>query len=269
MKRLVFSLILLMSSYGFAQVYPQLGARANSLGGAVLGQDDIWSVYNNPGAFGLMDKSGVGVSYENRFLLKEMSTQSLVFGYHTEKAGNFGLHFQQYGFNLYREMQGGLSYGMKFYDNFSGGISINYHRIALGDVYGSKNTVSAALGLMYSLNKQVTFGMRVLNINRAKLSAYQDERLPTTFSLGVLYNFSENAFWSIEAEKDLVHPINIRSGIEIRPHEILAIRLGMNSYPFQASFGFGLKFSNFQLDLASMWHVQLGLSPSAGIHYCF
>lgn len=269
MKRFFLFLMLFVGGYSQAQVYPQLGARANALGGAVLGLNDIWSVYNNPGAFGSLEKSAVGVSYENRFLLKEMSTQSLVFGYHTEKAGNFGIHFQQYGFNLYREMQGGISYGMKFYDNFSGGVSINYHRIALGENYGSKNTVSAALGLMYSLNKQLTFGMRVLNINRAKLADFQDERLPTTFSLGVLYSFSEKAFWSVEAEKDLIHPINIRSGIEVRPHEIFAIRLGMNSYPFQANLGFGLKFKGFQLDLASMWHVQLGLSPSAGILYQF
>ena len=97
MKILTLTLFLLFSSFIYAQVYPQLGARANGLGGAVLAQNDVWSVYNNPGAFGQIEKSGVGVSYENRFLLKEMSTQSLVFGYHTEKAGNFGFHFQQYG----------------------------------------------------------------------------------------------------------------------------------------------------------------------------
>jgi long-subunit fatty acid transport protein len=269
MKKIVVIALLIFSVSVKAQVYPQLGARANGLAGAVLGQNDIWSVYNNPGAFGALEKSGVGVSYENRFLLKEMSTQSLVFGYHTENAGNFGIHFQQYGFNLYREIQGGISYGMKFYDNFSGGISLNYHRIALGENYGNKNTFSAALGLMYDMNDQLTFGMRVLNINRARLTDVEDERLPTTFSLGVLYNFSEKAFWSLEAEKDLIHPLNIRSGIEVRPHEVFAVRLGMTTYPFQASFGFGLKFKNFHLDMASLWHTQLGLSPSAGLHYEF
>jgi hypothetical protein len=267
-KKIIF-ILLFSTSFVHAQVYPQIGARANGLGGAALLLDDVWSVYNNPGALGALEKSAVGVSYENRFLLKEMSSQSLAFGYHTENAGNFGIHFQQYGFNLYREMQGGISYGMEFVEDFSGGISLNYHRIALGDVYGAKNSVSASLGLMYSMNDELSFGMRVLNVNRARLSSVEDERLPTTFSLGAIYNFSEKAFWSLEAEKDLINPLNIRSGIEVRPHEILALRLGMNSYPFQASFGFGLKFSNFHLDMATQWHVQLGLSPSAGIHYEF
>ncbi|OIQ35931.1 MAG: hypothetical protein BM555_03730 [Crocinitomix sp. MedPE-SWsnd] len=269
MKKLLLILLFSISLNSFGQVYSQIGARSNALGNATLSLNDVWSVYNNPGAFGSLEHTAVGVSYENRFLIKEMSTQSLAFGYHTENAGNFGVHFQQYGFNFYREMQGGITYGMKFYDNFSGGVSINYHRIALGETYGVKNSVSAALGLFYEMNDLLSFSMRVNNLNRAKLAADQDERLPTTFGLGLIYSFSEKAFWTVEAEKDLVHPLNIKSGIEVQPHEIFAIRLGVNSYPFQASFGFGLKFGDFHLDMASMWHAQLGLSPSAGIHYEF
>lgn len=269
MKKCCIFILLFLSFSTTAQVYTQIGARSNALGNASMSITDIWSAYNNPGAFGNLTKSAVGASYENRFLLSELSTQSFVAGFHTKKSGNFGMYFQQYGFNLYREMQGGISYGMKFYDNFSGGITLNYHRIALGENYGTKNTFSAGLGLLYSLNKMLSFSMRVNNLNRAKLAPAEDERLPTTLSLGVMYTFSEKAFWTIEAEKDLVHPINIKSGIEVKAHEIFDIRLGMNSYPFQASFGFGLKLSNFYLDMASMWHSQLGLSPSAGLHYRF
>jgi hypothetical protein len=166
-------------------------------------------------------------------------------------------------------MQGGFTYGMKFFDNFSGGLSLNFHRIALGENYGSKNTLSGALGLYYSMNKSLKFSMRVLNLNRAKLADDQDERLPTTFSLGAIYQFSDKAFWSLDAEKDLVHPLNVKSGLEIQAHEIFAIRFGMNTYPFQGSVGFGLKFSQFHIDMATMWHTQLGLSPSAGIHFDF
>ena len=269
MKKIFLLIALSLAAISYGQVYPQLGARANALGGASLSLVDVWSVYNNPGSFGLLEKTAVGVSYENRFLLKELSTQSLTFGYHTKDAGNFGLHFQQYGFNLYREIQGGFTYGMKFYDNFSGGVSINYHRIVLGENYASKNSISAALGMCYKLNDELNFSMRILNINRAKLLVSEDERLPTTFCLGAVYNFSKTALWTLEAEKGLVHPMNIKSGLEIQAHEIFAVRLGVNSYPLQASAGFGLNLSHFHFDMATMWHAQLGLSPSLGIHYEF
>ncbi|UKN01419.1 hypothetical protein K6119_16970 [Paracrocinitomix mangrovi] len=269
MMRITLIFFIFLSHLSSAQVYPQIGARSNGLGGASLTLDDVWSVYNNPGAFGYLDKSGIGASYENRFLLAQLSTQSMVFGYHTEKAGNFGIHFQHYGFDMYREMQGGLSYGMKFFDNFSAGVSLNFHRIALGDIYGSKNSFSAGLGLMYDLNEQFRFGMRVLNLNRARLAVDYDERLPTTFSLGARYAFSKKAFWTLDVEKDLIHKLNVRSGIEIQAHDIFAVRIGMNTYPFQASVGFGLKFKSLYIDMATNWHTQLGISPAGSLHFCF
>src|SRR5687768_7729024 len=134
----------------FSQVHPQMGARSNALGNSGLCLEDVWSVYNNPGAFALLKKTSLGVAAENRFLMKELSSQSLAFGFHTEKSGNFGFQFQQYGYNLYREMNGGLVYGMKLFDNFSAGVSLNYHGIFLAENYGSKSTVSAGVGLLYS-----------------------------------------------------------------------------------------------------------------------
>jgi hypothetical protein len=252
-----------------SQVHPQLGARSNALGNSSLCLDDVWSVYNNPGAFGLLKKTSLGVAAENRFLMKELSSQSIAFGFHREKSGNFGIQFQQYGYNLYREMNGGLVYGMKLFDNFSAGVSLNYHGIFLAENYGSKHTVSAGLGLLYSATKNLKVGMRVQNITRTRLLNLNDERLPTNFGLGFLYQISKKALWSVEAEKDLIHPINFKSGLEIQAHEIFAVRLGVNSYPFTTSFGFGLKLKNFHFDAAAQWHTTLGISPSFGLHYSF
>lgn len=252
-----------------SQVHPQMGARSNALGNASLSLDDVWSVYNNPGAFGMLKKTSIGIAAENRFLLKELSSQSLAFGFHTEKNGNFGIHFQQYGYNLYREMNGGFTYGMKLFDNFSAGVQVNYHGIFLAENYGSKSTVSAGLGLLYSASKNLTIGMRIQNVSRTRLADFNDERLPTNFGLGLLYQISKKALWTLEAEKDLIHPINIKSGLEIQAHEIFAVRLGVNSYPFLTSFGFGLKLKKFNFDAAAQWHTALGLSPSFGLHYNF
>ena len=269
MRYLVFILFFSASLKGLSQVHPQLGARSNALANTGLCFDDVWSVYNNPGAFGMMKKTSLGVAAENRFLLKELSSQSMAVGFHTQKSGNIGFQFQQYGYNLYREMNGGLVYGMKLFDNFSAGVSINYHGIFLAENYGSKNTVSAGLGLMYSATKNLKIGMRVQNLSRTKLADFNDERLPTYFGLGFLYQISKKALWTVEAEKDLIHPINIKSGLEIQAHEIFTVRLGANSYPFMTSFGFGLKLKNFYVDAAAQWHTTLGLSPSFGLHYSF
>jgi len=269
MKKLFLISIIWLSHQAVAQVYPQIGARSNGLANTSLCLNDVWSIYNNPGAFGSLQKTELGFSYENRFLLKQLSSQSLAFGYHTKNSGNFGIHFQQYGFNLYREMNGGFTYGMLLLDNFSAGISMNYHGIFLAENYGSKNTVSAALGILYSLNDNFKIGMRVQNISRTRLADFNDERLPTNFSLGFLYQISKKTFVTLEAEKDLIHPINFKGGLEIKPHEILTLRVGVNSYPFQSAFGLSLKLKNFSFDFAAKWHTTLGMSPSGGLVYTF
>jgi len=269
MKKLLYISFILIAQQLDAQVNPQIGARSNGLANSSLCLNDVWSVYNNPGAFGALEKTELGASYENRFLLKQLSSQSLAFGYHTENSGNFGVHFQQYGFNLYREMNGGFTYGMKLFDNFSAGVSINYHGIFLAENYGSRNTFSAAMGLLYSLNTNLKIGMRVQNISRTRLAEFNDERLPTNFSLGFLYQISKKALLTFEAEKDLIHAINFKGGLEIKAHEILTLRVGVNSYPFQSAFGLSLKLKKFQFDLATQWHTALGISPSGGLKYTF
>lgn len=252
-----------------SQVYPQIGARSSAIGGTGLTLNDVWSVYNNPGAFGALEKTTVGAAYTNRFLLKELSTQALAVGYHTARSGNFGLQFQQYGFSLYREMQGGFTYGRQLYKGFYGGVGVQFHRIQLAENYGSKNTASASLGLMYAHNDNLEFAARVQNLSRSTLAEYEDERLPTTFDIGMLYRFSEKVFWTLEAEKTVIHPVNVKSGLEIHPHEVLYLRLGVNSYPFQSAFGVGLSLGNLQFDLATNWHSTLGISPTGGLTYRF
>ena len=98
---------------------------------------------------------------------------------------------------------------------------------------------------------------------------FDDERLPTNFTLGMRYHFSDKAFWTVDVEKDIVNKVNFKSGIEIKAHDILSLRFGFNTFPFQSAFGLSLKLKNFQLDIASMYHNQLGLSPSGALVYNF
>lgn len=269
MKR-IFVLIACLTTVSLnAQIYPQVGARSISMGGVGLTLNDVYSVYNNPGALGALDKTSIGLNYENRFLVKEISSQAIVYAHKGKKNGNFGVQIQQTGFSLYREIQAGVVYGVKLSDKFYGGVGLNYHRIQLGENYGTRNTASGNLGVYYEANKSLRFGVRVQNISRTKLAELEDERLPTRFGLGLTYLFSKKISWSLEAEKTIINPINVKTGLEIHPHDIVYIRLGINSFPFQSAFGFGLVLDKFQFDMSANWHSTLGMSPSAGLKFSF
>jgi len=268
MRKILILVFALSPMFIFAQVPYQIGARANGLANSTLTLSDVWAVKNNIGAIGELDKTEIGLGYQNKYFLKEFSNQSLVVNY-AYKKGSFGFYFQQAGFNLYREITSGIGYGMKLSRNFSAGLSLNYHRVSFGDIYGAKSSISASAGLKYRLNKSVEFGANVSNLNRTQITEVEDERFPTVFGLGMRYVFSEKAFWSFELEKDIIHPLNLKSGLEIKAHEALVLRIGVNSYPFQTAFGVGIKLKKWRLDLAANWHSSLGINPSAGLVYQF
>src|SRR5690606_15622601 len=102
MRALQFIFCMSLSVLTQAQILPQIGARSIGLGSTGLTQNDIYAMQNNPGAFGALDQSQIAITYQNRFLIPELSNQSLVAGWHTKSIGNFGLSVQHYGFNLYR-----------------------------------------------------------------------------------------------------------------------------------------------------------------------
>ena len=64
MKKLFLISILWLSHQAIAQVYPQIGARSNGLANSSLCLTDVWSIYNNPGAFGSLQKTELGKEVE-------------------------------------------------------------------------------------------------------------------------------------------------------------------------------------------------------------
>lgn len=267
-KPLLIGLLLLISCSLSAQITTQIGARQNALGNASANLNNIWAVKNNPGAFAFMQQSAVSLVYQNRFLVNEMATQSAVYGHHTDK-GNVGLYIQHTGFNLFRTMQVGGTYAMALSPRLGLGMTFNYQQTRFGDIYGVKHHFMGNIGVNYKLNNNVSIGATVQNINRSRVSDFQNERLPTAFILGMMYQISDKVLWLIDAEKEITSPLNIKSGLELTAHENFIVRLGVNTYPFQSSFGFGLHIKKLQIDLAAIWHAQIGLTPSMGIVYQF
>ncbi|MFK8037596.1 MAG: hypothetical protein AB8B74_04850 [Crocinitomicaceae bacterium] len=268
LKGFVTGIFLLCFGLINAQISTYIGVKPNALGNAAVNLNGVWSLKNNPGVFGFMEKSQVSVVYQNRFILSELSTQSLAFGYHTN-LGNLGLFFHQSGFELYRAVQIGGAYGLKLSPKLGMGVNFSYQQTRFGDIYGGKHHFIAGLGVQYKLSQSLFIGAGLQNINRSKLSDFQNERLPTIFSMGVLYKISPKVVWVLDLEKEITEKLNVKSGLAIKSHHNFEVRLGVNSYPFQSSFGFGVYIKELVIDFAAIWHASIGLTPSLGILYKF
>ncbi len=266
-KKLIIALFLFTFSlaYSGGENFP-IGARTTAMGNTGLCLSDIWSVNINQAGLAKIKSITAGVSYESRFTQKELGIQAFGLAIPV-KNGAFGLNYTGFGGKLYRDSKIGLSYGMKFSDKISGGLSINYHNLSIANNYGTKSSLTFELGIIANVIENLQLGFHLFNPSQAKLNDYQDEIIPTVVKLGLRYDFSKKVYVNAEVEKDIdLKPI-YKIGVEYHPIDILYIRTGISSNPSLPAIGFGVDVKNFRFDFSSSFHPVLGATPAFGIVY--
>lgn len=177
-----------------------MGSRSHALGNASVAIDDIWAYHHNPANLVSVKKLGFGLSYENRFLLKELQSQGFVVALPL-KAGVISFGLQSFGFKNFRTNRLGLGYSMKLAEFLSCGIQLNYHQVRLTDAYGRKDALTAELGLRANITDNWKVAFSVFNLTRTKISEFGEDRLSTLMRLGTQYTFSEKVMLVAELEK--------------------------------------------------------------------
>ena len=253
--------------FSFGQGWLPMGSRSHALGNASVAIDDIWAYHHNPANLVSVKKLGLGLSYENRFLLKELQSQGFVVALPL-KAGVISFGLQSFGFKNFRTNRLGLGYSMKLAEFLSCGVQLNYHQVRLTDAYGRKDALTAELGLRANITDNWKVAFSVFNLTRTKISEFGEDRLSTLMRLGTQYTFSEKVMLVAELEKNIEFPVRFKTGIEYSPIRKLFLRGGFATQPIEISAGLGYRFKEqFQLDLGSAYHQILGWSPNFSFTY--
>ena len=271
MKKLITICLLLLfvTQRGFsAGERTPVGGKSFALGGTSVASVDFWSLCNNQAGIAWLKGVSAGFGFENHFLLQELMHEQLGVALPLE-VGTFGLIVSRFGDNQYNELKAGLSFARKFGKKFSAGVQLDYLRMQIADDYGNKNLLSCEIGLMYLADRHLTLGLHLVNPVPVKITTYPLEQLPSTICFGISYQFSDEFITNLEAEKDLDHPLIIRAGAEYHFARPAYARIGISTSPMSFTFGFGLEFGKFKLDMASGYHQALGFSPSGSVIYSF
>ncbi len=244
------------------------GGRSAGMGASSAAVSDFWSVTNNQAGMAFYDRSSAGIYYENRFLIRELGSQTGALTLKT-KYGMLGASVGYSGDANYSTTKAGLGYALKIGNRFAAGIQLDYIGTALGEEYGKRSNVTFEAGIMVKLSEQLTFGAHTFNPLHVKISEYNDERIPTTMNAGFGYTISDKLLITAEAFKNSEFPMELRTGAEFRLSQIAYARVGLSTNPSLYTFGFGLEMKKLHIDLSSSIHPQLGYSPQASIQYIF
>lgn len=266
MKKLyLFIVNFLFVLFGFSQGWQPMGSRSMSLSNATVTLEDVWAYHHNPAALSNLKKIEFGVSYENRFLMKELQSQGLVVAIPL-KSGVISIGSQSFGYNQFRTYRNGLGYSMKLAEFLSVGVQLNHHFVRINSNYGNHQTVTAELGALAKINEKWSVAFSIFNITRNRISEFAEDRYSTLMRLGTKFSISEKVLVLAEAEKNIEHSIRFKTGIEYLPLDNFYVRGGFATAPIEFSFGLGYVFSKkYKLDLGSAYHQILGWSP----HFSF
>lgn len=264
MKQLLLLIFLATSGMTFSQGWTPMGARSMAMANASSTLNDVWGYHHNPGALGDVNELTAGLSYENRFLLKELQSQGFAVAVPL-KVGVISVGGQLYGSQQFRTYKAGLGYSMKLSDKFFAGVQLNYLGLRLPENYGSANTMTGEVGIYAKITDDWKIGASVYNLGRAKLSEFADDRFSTIMRFGTSYTFSEKVLIALDFEKSLDYDVRIKTGVEYEVVKNFKLRGGFATAPIELSAGIGYEWKHFQLSVGSSYHQILGWSPNFAI----
>ena len=262
--------LLIAPNYGvIAGDFHSIGSRSIGMGRSSVAISDFWSSMNNQAGIALFDKPAVGIFYENKFFLNELSTKSIA-GIIPVNFGVFAINYTHFGYTQYSEQKIGLAYARSFSKYFRIGLQLDYLITTLGNNYGSTGNITFELGIQSDLSENFTLGAWVYNPIMTQLSDYDNEKIPATFKFGLLWNTSKSFLTTIEAEKTTsIAPIIIRGGLEYNIHDNYFFRSGFSTYQEIFSFGLGFKIKHIKFDLSTIMHESLGFSLQGSMIFKF
>jgi len=251
-----------------ADNYP-VGARSAGVANASVTFSDVWSAFQNQAGLAQVKDISAGVYFENKFLLPDLSLKGFALAVPVEKAGTFAVSATMFGGSLYNEKKAGIAFAKKLGGKFSAGVQVDYLSTYIAEDYGTRSSFAVEAGVLAEPVANLKIAAHIFNPNKAKLAEYTDERIPVIMRFGASYKFSEKVLLCAEEEKDIDLPEIFKAGLEYHVVDALYLRGGIATNPSLSTFGFGLKFDKFILDIASSWHQQLGFTPQFSLEYQF
>lgn len=211
------------------------------------------AAYSQP--VGTVNGIGFGVYYLNSGTMKRTDESG-------RELGTFGVSYADLNLSGAMRVGDGLAIG-----------------VGLQALYGSIDTFFAMglagnVGAIYELPVEgLTAGLAARNLG-LQLKAFQDslDPLPLDFSLGLGYQPNPALRIALDARKPIDNRINVRAGVEGWVADILALRIGYDSYGPDlrsgggtdilagVTTGLGFRWQGYELDYCFIPMVELGVA---------
>ena len=235
------------------------GSRGKATGNCSVSLGDFWSIQNNPAGMANYPFISGGFSYENRFLLKELSFYNMA-AIMPLKIGTFGLSYSRFGFENYNENKIGVAYARAFGPHLKIGLKLDYLIFKFSKNYSKRRNATFELGLQSDIIDNLCVGVYIFNPINVKMKTLHNQRVPVVFRFGFSYKITNDFLAVSEVEYDSDKKMNYRIGLEYNTLKDFYIRVGVYTNPATACFGVGYTLHKFVIDVSASMNQFTGIS---------
>lgn len=265
-----FSFFIFLTGIGIsvsAQDIYQYNARSLGISASCLTISDTWSGVHNPAGLGIYPFFDIALNYSNQFMVPELSTQSIIISIPTS-FGNISPSFSYYGGKLYSESHMMMAYGKMLWKWLSLGINFGYHSQRTDHTSVKESALTCQIGIIFIPANTVRIGIQILNPTRSAYGRIRGEELDSDFQTGISFSNGNSYCIALQINYPEFEKLTYSLGVECFIADYLTLRTGLK-YPeiLSFSFGIGLKFQRFSIDLGFEQHSILGLSSACTLAF--
>lgn len=262
-QALILGAVLVSHAFAAFELMPG-GPRTAALGGAAVAlSDNPWAGAVNPAMISAVKKPVISLGFSpSPFGLRELSGAAVAY-VDPLPLGSISVQLAKFGFELYREMIGGFSYGRTITDNVMVGATLRVYVLSIAG-YGSDWTIGADIGGAVDVSGEIRVAFALHNISAPAIGV-EHELLPQSISMGMSFAPLRELVVVAELEKDLRYQPEFHLGVEYALGEYVVLRGGMIPEPAFFSAGFGMNYGPLRLDYGISHHVLLGMMHLFGV----
>lgn len=242
-----------------------INARAYSMGNT----SSVLPGFTNPASYGFLSSRILCLEYINRYGIKELSSFAGMINYPNQYL-NGGIYVSRYGFDGYNETLASINFYKKLSQIISLGMRMNYLGIHYSDKESDAGAVTGDVGILMHPTENLNLSFLVINPLRTEMKMGENSvQLPNLLTMGISYQPEQTCLLTAEVEKDFALPVIYKLGVEYTPVKEFCVRAGMWTKPFTPSFGIGLNFNPFIVNLAFSSHPTLGFNSCCALQFNF
>lgn len=228
------------------------------------------AAFINPSVYAYFSKTSLLLSFDNRFLIPELSTKSISANYDVGFLQT-GFSFSHYGYSLYHEMMTGIAFARNFGDKFAFGLQFNYYQAYFNASNSYKGTLFPQIGFSIHITPDVLIAGNIFNpFQNSIKTIYVTQNIPSFFSFGGCYRFSSDFCVRLQADKQVNNPFRLAGAFDYKIKEVFNVKGGIYYQEYLVScFGVSWQSNKFLLGLNTELHPLLGLNTGATIGFIF